>query len=206
MYVELPSDIKKKYENSMDYVQLLANLFGQKQAGRVWNQYMVDKLKEVRFQQALIFECVFYRDEVIFIVYLDDRLFFGSDTNTLMLIIKQLRESGINIKDQGHRADYVGVNIRRTCNGSYEFTQHALIDAIIDDINISNSYTKPVAAKVSLQLHAFRDSPNVMGTSTTAQPWGDLNFLGQTTRPDIYLWSIKLPSTLSIQEWNMVRQ
>jgi len=123
MYMELPPGIETKHGNSKDYVlKLLANLYSQKQAGRVWNQYMTDKLRDIGFQQSLIDECVFYRNDVIFIVYVDDGLFFGSDDDTLTMIIKRLRDSGLNIQDQGHPADYVGVNIRKARDGSYEFT------------------------------------------------------------------------------------
>eukprot|EP00804_Cyclotella_cryptica_P006045 CCRYP_000281-RA/>CCRYP_000281-RA protein AED:0.43 eAED:0.50 QI:0/-1/0/1/-1/1/1/0/92 len=91
----------------------------------------------------------------------------------LSLIIKKLCNSGLNIKDQGHPADYVGVNIRKTGDGTYKFTQRALIDAIIDDVNIGDSDTKPVPAKVTLQLHAFQDSPKFQGNFITAQPWAN---------------------------------
>jgi hypothetical protein len=185
MYMQLPPGIETKHGNSKDYVlKLLANLYGQKQAGRVWNQYLVDKLREVGFQQSLIDECVFYRDDVIFIVYVDDGLFFGSDDDTLSLIIKKLRD-GLNIEDQGHPADYVGVNIKKRRDGTYEFTQRALIDAIIDDVKIGDSYTKPVPAKVTLQLHSFRDSPKIQGNFNYRSAVRKLNYLGQTTRPDI---------------------
>eukprot|EP00804_Cyclotella_cryptica_P003946 CCRYP_020907-RA/>CCRYP_020907-RA protein AED:0.05 eAED:0.17 QI:0/-1/0/1/-1/1/1/0/126 len=114
MCMELPPGIETKHGNSKDYVlKLLANLYGQKQAGRVWNQYMVDKLREIRVQQSLIGECMFYRDDIIFIVYIDDGLFFGSDDDTLSLIIKKRRDSGLNIEDQGHPADDVGVTSGR---------------------------------------------------------------------------------------------
>eukprot|EP00804_Cyclotella_cryptica_P020467 CCRYP_014430-RA/>CCRYP_014430-RA protein AED:0.47 eAED:0.47 QI:0/0/0/1/1/1/2/0/79 len=53
-------------------------------------------------------------------VYVDDGLFFGSDDDTLSIIIKRLRDSGLNIEDQGHPADYVGVNIKRTRDGNYD--------------------------------------------------------------------------------------
>eukprot|EP00804_Cyclotella_cryptica_P016936 CCRYP_001886-RA/>CCRYP_001886-RA protein AED:0.34 eAED:0.34 QI:0/0/0/1/1/1/2/0/128 len=125
--MELPPGIETQHGNSKDYVlKLLRNLYGQKQAGRVWNQYMlVDKLCEIG-------------------MYVDEGLFFGSDDDMLSLIIKRLCDSGLNIEDQGHQADYVGVNIKKTCPGNYKFTQRALIDAIIDDVNIGDSYTKPV--------------------------------------------------------------
>jgi hypothetical protein len=45
MYIELPQGINIKNGNSKNHVfKLLANLYGQKQAGRVWNGYLVDKL------------------------------------------------------------------------------------------------------------------------------------------------------------------
>ena len=50
-----------------------------------------------------------------------------------------MKTKGLNIEDQGHPANYVGVNIKKLHDGIYEFTQCALIDSIMDDIDISNS-------------------------------------------------------------------
>ncbi|KAL7483041.1 hypothetical protein ACHAW6_008690 [Cyclotella cf. meneghiniana] len=86
---------------------------------------------------------------------------------------------------EGHPADYIGVNIKKSRDGTYKFTQRALIDSIIDDVEIGNSYTKPVPAKVSLQLHAFRYSQKFKGNFNYCSAVGKLNYLGQTTRPDI---------------------
>ncbi len=71
--------------------------------------------------------------------------------------------------------NYVGVNINRNCDGTYKFTQRALIDAIIDGVDIGNSYTKPVPAKVSLQLHAFHDSLKFDGNFKYWSAVGKLN-------------------------------
>ena len=44
MYMELPMGFETKHGSSKSHVlKLLSNLYGQKQAGRVWNQYLVDK-------------------------------------------------------------------------------------------------------------------------------------------------------------------
>jgi hypothetical protein len=54
MYMELPQSIHTKHSNSKDHVlKLLRNIYGQKQAGRVWNQFLVSKLLEVGFIQSL---------------------------------------------------------------------------------------------------------------------------------------------------------
>jgi len=55
----------------------------------------------------------------------------------------------------------------------------------IDDANIGNSYTKPVLAKVSFQLHDFWGLPKFNGNFNYCSAVGKLNYLDQTTRPDI---------------------
>eukprot|EP00804_Cyclotella_cryptica_P010723 CCRYP_005513-RA/>CCRYP_005513-RA protein AED:0.34 eAED:0.34 QI:0/0/0/1/1/1/2/0/152 len=137
MYMESPPGMETKHGNSKDYcLKLPLNIYGQNQAGRVWNQYM-------------------------------------------------LHDSGLNIEDQGHPADYAGVNIKKTSDVTYESTQRALIDAIIDDINIGASYTKQVPANVTLQLHAIRDSPKFQTNFNYHSAMGKLMYLGQTTRLNI---------------------
>jgi hypothetical protein len=186
MYMELPHGIETRYGNSRDYVlKLLRNLYGQKQAGRVWNEYLVEKLRSIGFTQSLVDECVFYRDDIIFIVYVDDGIFVGNDEMQLSNVITELRNIGLNIEDQGNPADYVGVNIKRFSDGSYQFSQRALIDSIIEDAGLTDAKVKPVPAKVSLQLHAFKDFPPFSLNFNYRSIVGKLNYLAQTTRPDI---------------------
>jgi hypothetical protein len=189
MYMELPKGIETRHGSSKDHVlMLLSNLYGQKQAGRVWNSYLVEKLRSIGFQPSLIDECVFFRDDIIFIVYVDDGIFLGPNDQSLNNVIHEISAAGLDIEDQGHPADYVGVTITKHSNGCVEFTQRALIDAIINDVNIGDAYTKPVPAKATQQLHAFKDSPrfdhcdfNFNYRSVT----GKLNYLTQTSRSDL---------------------
>ena len=186
IYMELPQGIETEKGNSKDHVlKLLKNIYGQKQAGRVWNEYLVDKLRSIGFNQSLIDDCVFYRNDTIFMVYVDDGIFIGSNDDQLQEAIRDLRDLNLKIEDQGHPADYVGVNIRKAKNGSYEFTQRALIDSIINDVGVTDSKSKPVPAKVSLQLHAFREDPPFDQRFDYRSAVGKLNYLAQTTRPDI---------------------
>jgi hypothetical protein len=67
IYMEVPQGIDTATGNSKDMVlKLLKNIYGQKQAGRVWNSYLVEKLASIGFRPSLIDNCVFFRDEVIF--------------------------------------------------------------------------------------------------------------------------------------------
>jgi transposase InsO family protein len=74
MYMELPKGFTiKDGEPEGDYVlQLHQNIYGQKQAGRVWNHYLVDHLLQVGFIQSAHDPCVFYKGKAIYILYTDD--------------------------------------------------------------------------------------------------------------------------------------
>jgi hypothetical protein len=186
MYMELPTGIHTKHGNSRDHVlKLLANIYGQKQAGRVWNSYLVTKLQEINFKQSLIEDCIFYRDNVIFIVYVDDGIFLGSTDQQLCDIINKLRNLKLSIEDQGHPANYVGVSIKKLKNGVIELTQRALIDSIISDVALNDSKVKAVPAKVSEILHAHFDKPPFSLNFGYHSVIGKLNYLAQTMRPDI---------------------
>ncbi|KAL7454296.1 hypothetical protein ACHAXS_000324 [Conticribra weissflogii] len=135
--MELPQGIKRKYGTSKDCIlRLVANLYGQKQAGRVWNQYLVDKLASIGFKQLAVDKCVFYWNNVIFIVYVDDGIFLGPSDQVLMQVIQEIKDTGLEVEDQGYPSDYVGVNVQKQA----------------DDMGLKDKYMKPVPAKVSLHL------------------------------------------------------
>jgi hypothetical protein len=151
IYMELPQGIKTATGNSKEQVlKLLKNIYGQKQAGRVWNSFLVDKPTSLGYTSLLIDDCVFFCSDIIFMVYVDDGIFLGNEDAQLLQRIKEIQGLGLNIEDQGHPANYVGVSIKKHRDGFYEFTQRALIDSIIEDVGIRDSKTKPIPAKVSL--------------------------------------------------------
>ena len=59
--------------------------------------------------------------------------------------IRLLQSKGLKIVAQGHPNDYVGVNIARTNDEQYVFTQPSLIDAIITDVGIGTKQKKSIS-------------------------------------------------------------
>ena len=69
IYMEIPQGIQVATGKSKDQVlKLLKNLYGQKQAGRVWNSFLVDKLTSLGFTPSSINDCVFFHGDIIFMV------------------------------------------------------------------------------------------------------------------------------------------
>jgi hypothetical protein len=89
----------------------------------MWNIYLIPKLQEINFKQSLIDNCIFYRDDVIIVVYVDDGIFLGSSDEQLHGIINELWNLKLSIEDQGHPADYVGVSIKKLKDGVIELSQ-----------------------------------------------------------------------------------
>jgi hypothetical protein len=120
IYLELPQGIKTATGDSKDHVLKL--------------------LKNIYVQkQAGILWNSFFVDKLTLLGYtflsIDDCVFFHGGIIFMVYV-----NDGI----------YVGVSIKKHCDGFYEFTQHALIDSIIEDMGIIDSKTKPVPVKVSL--------------------------------------------------------
>ena len=77
------------------------NIYGQKQAGRVWNQYLVDKLvNEIGFRQSIHDECVFYYGKSVYILYADDSILAGPEEKELWDIIAKIKAAGLNITEE----------------------------------------------------------------------------------------------------------
>ncbi|KAL7481100.1 hypothetical protein ACHAW6_006784 [Cyclotella cf. meneghiniana] len=120
MFLELPQGIKIQNGNSKDHVFQPTQI------------YMVrSKLAEF-VMPSLIDECVFYKDDVIFIVYVDHSIFIGKDDSKITHLIQQMGDTHLDIEDQGHPADYVGINIKQSRDRAFELTQSALINTNIE--------------------------------------------------------------------------
>ncbi len=72
-----------------------------------------------------------------------------------------------------------------------------LIDSIIDYVRLKDATVKPVPAKVSLQLHIFKDEPAFNLNFNYRSAVGKLNYLAQTTRLDIMYATHQIAKYLS---------
>ena len=144
MYMELPKGIEPK-DNSVDkkgYVlQLLKNLYGQRQAGRVWSLFLKEKLEAIGFIVSEFDECLFYCDNVMFIVYVDDDIFISTSDNAIDKAIQDLKDQKLDLEDQGDIKDYLGVNVTELDNASHHRSNYQGYQNPIEWRNKTNSST-----------------------------------------------------------------
>ena len=166
-------------------LKLLQNLYGQKQAGRVWNQHLHQILLELGWTQSKADDCVYYKDGVLFCVYVDDGIFFSPSKDKVDQCIKEL-QTRFNISVEGDVSDYVGVNIEKQEDGTIHMTQPQLIQGIIKELNFLET-TKPstTPAYSSVTLSAGKDKPPHKADWEYRRIIGKLNFLEKSCRPEI---------------------
>ena len=72
---------------------------------------MNNALKSIGFKKSAINECVWYRDNTIFLCYVGGSIFVGPDSKDVDAVIEEIRKTGLYIEDKGNIEDNLGFNI-----------------------------------------------------------------------------------------------
>ena len=135
-------------------------MYGQKQSGKVWSDFLSENLFKIGFKRINIDECIFYRGNLVFLVYVYNGIFFSLDGTSIGILIKELKDSKIKLEDQGNHADCVWVNTKKQGDRSYEFMQPAVTQQIIKDVRLGPwTTTKPIPVCAQRLLHDHLDYP-----------------------------------------------
>jgi hypothetical protein len=136
LYMELPRWlIFEGCHRDTHCLKLLKNLYGQKQAGRVWHEYLVEGLIERHFKQSIVDNCVFYKGSTMLLVYVDDAIICGPSSKVIDEIIASLKED-FDVTDKGEIDDYLGVNVSHPTEDTIELRQPHLIQQILDEVGM----------------------------------------------------------------------
>jgi hypothetical protein len=187
LYMHLPPGLTfSGVHRKTHCLKLKKNLYGSRQAGRVWNKHLVHGLVNVlKFKQSVMDECVFYRGTTVLLIYVDDSILSGTSAKEIQTIIHQLGQL-FNITDEGEIDAYLGVKILRPTPEAIELKQPHLIQQILDDMGMKpNTKTKDKAAPPSTILRRNLDGEPFREKWDYRSVIGKLNFLEKSTRPKI---------------------
>ena len=78
--MNIPKGIEVQSDTNW-FLMFKKNIYGQRQAFRVWNKFLVEKLtsSEVGFRQSKIYECILYWVKSMYIMYNYDSILAGTD-------------------------------------------------------------------------------------------------------------------------------
>ena len=88
LYMKMPHGIKVDGKGKKSHVlKLKKNLYGAKQAGKLWHDYLTNKLKFIRSIPSERDTCLYYRANVMFFFYVDDDILYLRIHKTLRRLL-----------------------------------------------------------------------------------------------------------------------
>ena len=144
---------------------------------------------KMKFVPSQIDPCVFYRKDCIILTYVDDCIILSKDLKVISSVVENLKQDfDVELEeclDGGDISRFLGVDIVRNKDKSFEFRQPYLIDRILSLLEIDDkvkSRDVPVAKPL---LHKDKDGPPRVKHWKYRSAIGMLNYLQGSTRPDI---------------------
>ena len=173
--------------NNKDYcLELKKNIYGSRNAGRIWTKYIDKGLRDIGFVPSQVDECLYYRGSTIFMLYVDDAICIDASMDKVHQVYKDILSAGYDISDEGDLKDYLGVDVDRQPDGSIHMSQPKLIEQILQDMNFQpDTKGKSNPATVGSVLHKNAHEEPHKADWNYRSIIGKLNFLEKSTRPDI---------------------
>ena len=84
--LKLNDDIHRKSH----VLKLIKNIYGLKEAGRVWNQHLDKCLMELGYRKSKIDPCLYYQKGLIMIIYTDNCIMASKESDLLEAAVMKL--------------------------------------------------------------------------------------------------------------------
>jgi hypothetical protein len=82
---------------------------------------------------------LFVKDQVAFVVYVDDAIIVSPDRGKIDEVLNQLSIDGYNVKDKGNLTSYLGIKMMKLDDGSISMSQPGLTECILESLNLTNA-------------------------------------------------------------------
>jgi hypothetical protein len=195
IWMELPTGIiiSGKEDVSRGYVlKLKKSLYGLKQASLNWFEKLRQGLMDRGFTPSEIDPCLYLKENMVLLTYVDDCIIISPSKDSINRLIASMQSGPENfdLTDEGDVNKFLGVEITRIDDRSFQLSQPFLIDRIVNflglcknefDIDANSSYT-PVA-KGLLHRDLLGKERKLSWKYRTAV--GMLSYLQNTSRPEI---------------------
>eukprot|EP00957_Ditylum_brightwellii_P136952 10444293-Ditylum_brightwellii.AAC.1 len=142
LYLHPPAGIILNTNGEDMVLKLRTDLYGLKDARRTWWEHLSEGLEKIGFRHCNIDQCIWTKEGIVVIVYVDDGLVFGNDESAVEVLVKELQKS-FDITDEWKTVEeYLGVKIDHFQNRTFRMYQPHLMKKIIKAISGMERATK----------------------------------------------------------------
>ena len=198
IWMELPDGMDPSGDetNRRKYVlKLNKSLYGLKQASHNWYEKLKQALSDRKFSPSKIDPCIFMKDGIIVLVYVDDCIIVGDSMARIDVLIHSLQNGPENfvLTEEGTIDKFLGINIIKRDDGTFELSQPFLIERIVNFIK--TEYESELNGKPSITpvgkplLHKDTDGTPRKYNWNYWTAVGMIGYLQGSTRPEISMAS-----------------
>ena len=146
----------KDSDSTKDYVlRLKKNFYGLKQASFNWNKLLKAGLLKQGFKQSQIDPCLFLKNNIVCVVYVDDTIFFAPDDSIIDKEISSLKSNGFDLTDKREVNSFLGIKFTHSENSDINMSQPALADSIINLLGLKDDSKKHKTPAVHPPLQPY---------------------------------------------------
>ena len=168
-------------------MKLNKSIYALCQSSSNWYQHLTNGLKARDFFPSQVDPCVYYRENCIVLVFVDDCLIFSKDKSVIDGFIYSLQHGEENyiLTDEGEIEKYLGVEIIKSKDGTMELRQPFLIDRCLEAMQVDSKMNIKKTPSTKPLLHKNKDGDPRKHTWHYRSVIGMLNYLKGSTRPDL---------------------
>jgi hypothetical protein len=164
-------------------LKLVKNIYGLADASLTWHVHLKKGLIDFGFQQSQVDPCLFFKGNLLFILYVDDGVVLTPNKSEADALIEDLKRKGYILTDEGSLAAYLGLQIDRLPGNRISLKQPAFIERIIKQCNLKDQRMHDTPATDI--LHRDENGQERKNEFHMRSIIGQLNYLAATSRPDI---------------------
>ena len=172
-------------------LHLRKSLYGLRQAPRTFFEKLRAGLIERGWTQSEIDPCLFLRDGMMCVVYVDDTIFASANVKDLDKVIISLgiinsddQRHTFALRDEGEVSAFLGIQITKTGDNEFFLTQTGLIDKVLSVTNMTECNGCDTPATTD-PLHADASGAPFDESWAYDVVIGMLMYISGNTRPDI---------------------
>jgi Reverse transcriptase (RNA-dependent DNA polymerase) len=107
IYIEMPQG----FEQAGKVLKVKKSLYGDKRVPKLWFQHLRVALLRIGFTQSLHDPCLFFKQGIVFIVYVDDGIFVAIDIALIDQAISELHAEQFDLEEEDDYAGYLGISL-----------------------------------------------------------------------------------------------
>jgi hypothetical protein len=164
-------------------------LYGICQAPLAWFRHLTSALEMLGLEASDHDPCVYYRGNLVVLVYVDDCLLFSPDQSEIDEFIQELRDAKFALTVEGENGNmdayaFLGVDVKPGENGTKVLTQKGLTDKLVKYCQMQDCNSKGTPAS-SVPLSTDATGKPFDESWDYASAVGMAMYLSSNSRPDI---------------------